>query len=587
MLGNVDTEIIKLEKAISGIQNSITKGFSSSKEVDRFDREMESIVDHVLQVKSELEKVANISLDTLPKEAKKALDEASKAVIDFKNKTAKTMKNMASASFGKGDSIFSIIAGGKFDEKMFDERKKALDIQIAQQRKIIDLKESEIIETAKLNALQKQVQNSMFSTTGGAGKLFSEFKLDKKYSQSAAGRDIRATKVDKAGRTIYTQEFNSQAERQINEIYQKILQSVILTGKGYKDFEAEFINQLKSQYAITLDPSTNFANKMKNDFLKAGNKYASTNVLKGEMQPVKSLKEELTELYSQQEVLKLLSKAGGEAAQGLAPLIQKEKDLNSVLNNNENALKGTIKDLNNLNQPINAEIQAWSGVKQELDKTAESQQKLDSGFDNIIRRATMLFSVGSVFNFIRRQISETYQDVQNLDKSFAQIAMVTSYHVEELWGNYNQYAQMANKLGQTTNDVIQASVLFYQQGLETNEVLSLTEDTMKLATLAGVDFADATDLMTAALRGFKLEMSEGSHVTDVYSELAAHAAASVNEIANAMNKTAAIANSAGMSFENTAAFLTQMINNIVPYNSDIILNCEYAGKPLELLLLSA
>lgn len=120
---------------------------------------------------------------------------------------------------------------------------------------------------------------------------------------------------------------------------------------------------------------------------------------------------------------------------------------------------------------------------------------------------------------------------------------------------------MANKLGQTTNDVIQASVLFYQQGLETNEVLSLTEDTMKLATLAGVDFADATDLMTAALRGFKLEMSEGSHVTDVYSELAAHAAASVNEIANAMNKTAAIANSAGMSFENTAAFLTQMIES--------------------------
>jgi TP901 family phage tail tape measure protein len=92
--------------------------------------------------------------------------------------------------------------------------------------------------------------------------------------------------------------------------------------------------------------------------------------------------------------------------------------------------------------------------------------------------------------------------------------------------------------------------------LDTNEVLSLTENTMKLATLASIDFSEATDLMTAALRGFKLEMTEGSHITDVYSELAAHAAASVQEIAVAMNKTAAIANSAGMSFENTAAFLT-------------------------------
>jgi len=65
--------------------------------------------------------------------------------------------------------------------------------------------------------------------------------------------------------------------------------------------------------------------------------------------------------------------------------------------------------------------------------------------------------------------------------------------------------------------------------------------------------------MTAALRGFHMEMSEGEHVTDVYSELAAHAAADVNGIAYAMSKTSSIAASAGMSFETTAAFLTQMI----------------------------
>jgi len=36
--------------------------------------------------------------------------------------------------------------------------------------------------------------------------------------------------------------------------------------------------------------------------------------------------------------------------------------------------------------------------------------------------------------------------------------------------------------------------------------------------------------MTAAIRAFKLEMTDGAHVTDVYAELAAHAAASVNDI---------------------------------------------------------
>ena len=82
---------------------------------------------------------------------------------------------------------------------------------------------------------------------------------------------------------------------------------------------------------------------------------------------------------------------------------------------------------------------------------------------------------------------------------------------------------------------------------------------MKLATLAGADFETATEQMTAALRGFHMEMDQGSHITDVYSELAAKAAADVNGIAYAMSKTASIASSAGMAFETTSAFLAQMI----------------------------
>lgn len=85
---------------------------------------------------------------------------------------------------------------------------------------------------------------------------------------------------------------------------------------------------------------------------------------------------------------------------------------------------------------------------------------------------------------------------------------------------------------------------------------------MKLATLAGIDFEEATSQMTAALRGFHMEMDEGEHITDVYSELAAKAAAEVEGIAYAMSKTASIASSAGMSFETTSAFLTQMIEII-------------------------
>jgi TP901 family phage tail tape measure protein len=97
--------------------------------------------------------------------------------------------------------------------------------------------------------------------------------------------------------------------------------------------------------------------------------------------------------------------------------------------------------------------------------------------------------------------------------------------------------------------------------LKTNEVVELSTQTMRMARVAGLDTAEATDRMTAALRGFNMELNEANaqNIADVYSELAAITASDVDEISSAMTKTASIAASAGMEFETTAAFLSQII----------------------------
>jgi TP901 family phage tail tape measure protein len=84
---------------------------------------------------------------------------------------------------------------------------------------------------------------------------------------------------------------------------------------------------------------------------------------------------------------------------------------------------------------------------------------------------------------------------------------------------------------------------------------------MRMAKVAGLETAEATDRMTAALRGFNMELNEANaqNVADVYSQLAAITASDVDEISSAMTKTASIASSAGMEFETTAAFLSQII----------------------------
>lgn len=89
--------------------------------------------------------------------------------------------------------------------------------------------------------------------------------------------------------------------------------------------------------------------------------------------------------------------------------------------------------------------------------------------------------------------------------------------------------------------------------------MALTEQTLKMARISGLDYADATNYMTNAVRSFKMEMTDAQRVVDVYSEIAASSATSTSELAVAMSKTASSAESVGASFENTTAMMAVMI----------------------------
>ena len=171
------------------------------------------------------------------------------------------------------------------------------------------------------------------------------------------------------------------------------------------------------------------------------------------------------------------------------------------------------------------------------------------------------FSIDNAVNLFKRAVRSAFETVKELDAAMTETAVVTDFSVGDMWDQLPRYTKAANELGTTTLGAYQTMTLFYQQGLKTNEVFEIGTETMKMARIANMDYADATDKMTAALRGFNMELNETSaqRVNDVYSELAAITAADTNEIATAMTKTASIADSANMEFETTAAFLSQII----------------------------
>ena len=203
---------------------------------------------------------------------------------------------------------------------------------------------------------------------------------------------------------------------------------------------------------------------------------------------------------------------------------------------------------------MGVEVSATKDALEDLNKEAAQVAE----FENRIKSFLGLAGAAEV---LKRSVRDAMATIKELDATMTEMSVVTDLTVGDYWDQLPEYSQRASDLGVSINSAYKAATLYYQQGLKTNEVNAISAQTLKMAKIAGLDAASATDKMTAALRGFNMELNETSaqRVADVYSELAAITAADTKEIANAMTKTASIASSAGMEFETTAAFLSQII----------------------------
>ena len=194
-------------------------------------------------------------------------------------------------------------------------------------------------------------------------------------------------------------------------------------------------------------------------------------------------------------------------------------------------------------------------------EAANATMSMNRQMKDLQQSTQYFFSLRNMFNLLKRGIKDAYDTIKDLDKAMTETAVVTNYSVGDMWAKLPEYTELANQLGATTQGAYETMTLYYQQGLNTAQAFALGEETIKMARIAGQDYAETTDMMTAALRGFNMELNETSaqRINDVYSNLAAKTASSTSEIGSAMERTASIAHSANMDFETTAAFLAQMI----------------------------
>ena len=245
--------------------------------------------------------------------------------------------------------------------------------------------------------------------------------------------------------------------------------------------------------------------------------------------------------------------------------IQSLEDFDRVLKSiKDNSGKGAEEAIEAINRALQSALGSAGNMENEMEQVSDQFDRLAAqkrDIDSLRQSLLNFFGIQNAIQLFKRAVREAYESVTELDKAMTQTAVVTDFSVGDMWDQLPEYTKMANELGTTTLGAYETATLFYQQGLKTNEVMEVSTETMKMARIAGMDYVEATNMMTAALRGFNMEINETSaqKVNDVYSELAKITASDTQEISTAMTKTASIAHNANMEFETTAAFLSQII----------------------------
>ena len=249
-------------------------------------------------------------------------------------------------------------------------------------------------------------------------------------------------------------------------------------------------------------------------------------------------------------------------------LLKSEQGLESLKNQlnelDNKSLSELIQELSEMG--INTEqakqyVEQLTGKMVKLGDSAKDINRTNQEMEQLKNQVLQFFSIGNAVQLFKRAVKSAFDTVKELDATMTETAVVTDFTVSDMWEKLPTYAAEANKLGAAINDLYSSTTLYYQQGLQTKEAMALGIETTKMARIANIEAAEATNLMTAALRGFNMEVNEvnAQKVNDIYSELAAITAADTNEIGIAMSKTASIASSANMEFETTAALLSQII----------------------------
>lgn len=279
-------------------------------------------------------------------------------------------------------------------------------------------------------------------------------------------------------------------------------------------------------------------------------------------QNLKILKNTLTEIAS-------INPVNLNANTGLQNAVSAAKDLQMHLNNAFNVNTGNL-DLNKFNTSLARSNQNLSGLSLELLKAGNTGERaflsLQSALTNTNLKLNQTKSlvgemVNTIANSARWQIASSllhaaigqYQQAigyaKSLNRALTDISIVTGQSTSKMSEFADSANRAAKELRTTTTEYAKASLIYFQQGLSGEDVEERTAVTIKMANATGESADKVSQQLTAVWNNFYDGSKSLEYYADVMTALGAATASSTDEIAEGLEKFAAVSETVGLSYE--------------------------------------
>lgn len=484
----------KLDKIIKAItremedfQVQTSKAFTSQQQFNKAEKTLEKIGDNLIRAQNTVDglKFKDIKLTDDQVKSFDLLKEQLKKV----NEEVDTVKeNFKETLLGKGRNK-SIIEGvdANLVTKNFDTILNRLPkaIEKANKEFYAAQQKFDLFSTKKDRA-------SLLTTEGITKNSLGDDFFNRFFEETKSGAIRFLTRG--FGKGEVKQQF-LQALKNEFQLDQKDIDALVASMNGkdtFKDFNQAFLNMGADATANIFGDS--WKNKLSADLAEARTKRDEAE---------KTLKD-LQNVYSQFSA-GMERDAEGRGIGEVSKAIDEQKVKVAELNRQYKELEGTyvkqVQQDQNLADSKRALNNSLTTLKDDLNSVNVAflqAQEAQRAFSSIKTAITNFMGFTQVLNLTKKAIREAMNHIKQLDQTMSGIAIVTDMTTEDLWAQIDTYSEIAQKYGTTIQGAYEVSKIYYQAGYETNDVLTLMNETLKLSKVSGLDYAKATDYMMTA-----------------------------------------------------------------------------------------